>query len=374
MADPDTPSRFEQVDPAGAGFDSDALAEAIEYAKGHESTMNRDIGAALADGHFGEPWPIGQTIGPVRDRAEPSGMVLRHGRCVGVWGDTRRVDMTFSISKSYLALCAGIAVEDGLIPDIDAPVRDLVDDGGFDSPQNRTITWRHLLQLTSEWEGTLWGKPDWIDHNRDVTGKPGANDRKGQKRPLLPPGTHWEYNDVRVNRAALALMRVFKRPLPEVLKHRIMDPIGASQRWEWHGYENSRVEIDGRRMQSVSGGAHWGGGLWISTEDHARVGQLMLNGGVWEGRQVLSADWIRVCTTPCALNPAYGLLWWLNTRGHETVPAASNASFFALGVGTNLIWVDPERHLVVVARWIGKDAVGGFLDRVTRALIDPADM
>ncbi|WP_205123496.1 serine hydrolase domain-containing protein [Marimonas lutisalis] len=200
--------------------------------------------------------------------------------------------MTFSVSKSYLALCAGIAVDEGLIPDIHAPVRELVHDGGFDSDKNRDITWVQLLQLTSEWEGTLWDKPDWIDHNRNLTAKPGAASEKGTKRTMQAPGTYWEYNDVRVNRLAPALLRVLKRPLPEVLKERIMDPIGASDTWQWHGYENSWVEIEGVRMQSVSGGAHWGGGLWISTLDHARVGQLMLNKGAWGDRRILSENWV----------------------------------------------------------------------------------
>src|SRR3712207_9230350 len=77
--------------------------------------------------------------------------------------------MTFSVSKSYLATLAGLAVDRGLIRDLDDPVREYVDDGGFDGPHNSRITWRHLLQLTSEWQGTLWCKPDSVDHNR-VTG------------------------------------------------------------------------------------------------------------------------------------------------------------------------------------------------------------
>lgn len=369
MPERKTTTDLETVNPAEVGFDPEALGHVADFCMANESRMNRDIGEALASGHFGEPWPIGKTIGPVKDRDEPSGIILRDGRVVTSWGDVHRVDMTFSISKSYLALCAGIAVDDGLIPEIEAPVRELVTDGGFDSAQNRDITWRQLLQLTSEWEGTLWDKPDWVDHNRDVMAQTADNSEKGQKRELQPPGTFWEYNDVRVNRASLALMRVFNRPLPDILRERIMDPIGASDTWEWHGYDNSWVEIDGRKMQSVSGGAHWGGGLWISTSDHARVGQLVLNKGSWNGRRVLSEKWIESIKTPCALNPSYGMLWWLNTSGYETYPGAGSSSFFAIGVGTNLVWIDPENAMVVVARWIDKEAVEEFVGRVKNALI-----
>ncbi|MEP0940574.1 MAG: serine hydrolase [Rhizobiaceae bacterium] len=355
------------ANPDDVGFDPVALKHAISYAIQNESSMKRDIMAALEEGHFGEPWPIRKIIGPVKDRTDPSGVVLRHGKIVASWGDVERVDMTFSISKSYLALCAGIAVDDGLIADIHEPIRQLVDDGGFDSAQNRDITWAQMLQLTSEWEGTLWDKPDSVDHNRDLSTRPGEAGNKGTKREMERPGTHWEYNDVRVNRLSLALLRVFQRPLPDVLKERIMDPIGASDTWQWHGYENSYVEIDGERLQSVSGGAHWGGGIWISTLDHARIGQLMLNDGNWQGKQLISEEWIAACRTPCKLNEGYGYLWWLNANG-KLFPAATRSSMFALGVGANMIWIDPENDLVVVARWLEKQSIGRFVENLMKAV------
>lgn len=368
MADGQEQAGWDSARVRQAGFDPEALKGAVAFALRNESRMDRDIGKALAAGHFEEPWPIGQTIGPVKHRGDPSGLILRHGAAVASWGDVTRVDMTFSVSKSYIALCAGIAVDDGLIPSVDAPVRELVRDGGFDSAQNRDITWRQLLQLTSEWEGTLWDKPDWIDHNRVVMGKGNTGGIKGQKRTLNPPGTFWEYNDVRVNRAALALTRVFGRSLPEVLKERLMDPIGASDTWQWHGYSNSWVEIAGRRVASVSGGAHWGGGLWISTADHARIGQLVLNKGVWQGRRLLSEAWIDTMTAPCPVNPTYGMFWWLNTPGHAAYPSASPSAVFGIGVGCNLIWVEPEHDMVLVARWIEDEAVDAFIARVRAAL------
>ena len=268
--------------------------------------------------------------------------------------------MTFSISKSYISLCMGIAVNDGIIPDIHAPVRNIVKDGGFESEQNKNITWAHMLQLTSEWEGTLWEKPDWIDHYRDVVGNSLHSDKRGSKRKLQPPGTYWEYNDVRVNRLSLALMHAFGRPLPEVLKDRIMDPIGASETWEWHGYNNSWLEINGKRLQSVSGGAHWGGGLWISSLDHARVGQLMLNKGWWNGREIISKKWIDECLTQSPLSPVYGYLWWLNGKNSHMQPRIqftfngslnSNAPtdmISALGKNGQIINIVPSKNMVIV--------------------------
>lgn len=359
-------SAWETVDAADAGMKPAAVAAAVAFAESNESGMDRDIAKALASGHFSEPWPDGEIIGPTKNRGAPSGLIVRHGRIVAEWGPTDAADMTFSVAKSYLSLCAGIAAADGLIPDLDRPVGESVRDGHFDSPQNRQITWTHLLQQTSEWEGTLWGKADRIDRNRELSTAPNAPSLKGTHRDLQVPGHFWEYNDIRVNVLSLALLRVLNDALPNVLKRRIMDPIGASETWEWHGYRNSYVDVGGRQVQSVSGGAHWGGGMMISSRDHARVGLLMARQGQWRGQQLLPADWVTACTTPCPIMPGYGFLWWLNKdRGY--CPPAPASSYFAIGVGRNLIWIDPELDLVVVARWLENEAFAGLAEHVMAA-------
>jgi len=354
---------WDRLSPADAGLTQSGVDGAIAFAVAHESSMDRDIGRALSGGHFSEPLPDGEIIGPSKPRGAPSGLILKSGRIVAEWGPTTATDMTFSVTKSYLAICAGLAVADGLIAALDQPVRDNVAEL-FEAEQNRTITWRHLLQQTSEWEGTLWGKADRIDRHRQLGVAPNTPSLKGTHRDLQKPGAFWEYNDIRVNVLSTCLMRLFRRPLADVLRERIMDPIGASRDWQWHGYENSFVEIDGRRMQSVSGGAHWGGGLFISARDHARVGLLMANNGAWDGARLLPADWVETCTTPCPLNPDYGLLWWLNGQGAQA-PSASRSSYFAVGVGRNVIWIDPENDLVTVLRWIEGDALDGFAGLLT---------
>ena len=224
----------------------------------------------------------------------------------------------------------------------------------------------HLLTQTSEWEGTLWDKPDLVDRNRQVG--PGTdNSRKGEHRDLQPPGAYWEYNDVRVNLLALSLLHVFRQPLPEVLKERVMDPIGASDTWRWLGYRNAFVEIDGRTMQSVPGGTHWGGGIQISTLDHARFALLVHRDGVWDGTKLLPDRWCAALREPCAINPGYGYLWWLNT-GRREWPGAPASAYAAIGAGSNLILIDPEHDLILVARWIEQGAVGELVGRVVGAL------
>jgi CubicO group peptidase (beta-lactamase class C family) len=356
---------WQRENPEDAGVDAAAIAAAARHAAEHETPWSRDLAHMVAT-DFGEAPPWNETLGPVRPRGGPNGLVVRGGHIVAEWGDTSRVDLTFSVAKSYLSILAGLASDRGLIRDLDEPVCRSVDDGGFAPPHNDKITWHHLLQQTSEWEGELWGKPDLIDRHRSVGGRP-AGGKKGTHRDLQDPGTFWEYNDVRVNRLALALLRVWRRPLPEVFGELVMDPIGASQAWEWHGYRNSYVEIDGTRVQSVSGGSHWGGGVFIHARDQARIGLMLLRGGVWNGRRILSGEWIARMRVPCPLYPQYGYLWWLNT-GRGLYPSASEVSYFASGAGGNLTWIDPDNDLVAVLRWIDPAARDGFIGLVMKAM------
>lgn len=338
--------------PGQLGIDSARLAGAVAFAMGHEIPWERDMRAQLAKNTAKEPYPA--ILGAFKDRGGPAGMIVRHGYIAAEWGDVERVDMTFSVSKSYLATVGGLAFDRGKITDLDQRVGVLVKDGGFDSPHDAPITWRHLFTQTSEWEGTLWDKPDVADR------------RAGYDRTLHEPGTFWEYNDVRVNRTALALLRVWKEPLPEVLRREVMNPIGASDTWEWHGYRNSFADLDGRQVESVSGGGHWGGGVWASTRDHARFGLLFLNRGKWDGRQLVSERWVDLMTTPTPIKPVYGFMWWLNTDGKQ-YPGATPKSFFALGAGGNVIWIAPELDLMVVTRWLDTRSIDEFMRQVVAA-------
>ena len=169
---------------------------------------------------------------------------MRNGYLIAEWGEPSRVDMTYSVSKSFLSTTVGLAVADGLIVDVRdrvgpymAPVTLPAGDGErglhpsdyshepltlFEDEHNRKITWDHLLRQTSAWRGTLWGKPDWADRP--------AEDRSTWYDLDRPePGTAYEYNDTRVNLLALAATQVWRKPLPVVLRERVMDPIGASR-------------------------------------------------------------------------------------------------------------------------------------------------
>jgi len=323
--------------PEDVGMDAALLAKAVEWAKGQETNKPLDFSDQVKT--------FGRMLGPLpKERGRTNGLIVRHGYIVAEWGDTNRIDPTYSAAKSYVSTFLGLALDKRLIRDVHDRVAEYVTDGGYDSPHNAKITWHHHAQQTSEWEGTLWEKP------HDFIGVEEFGDGRRDPRAIQEPGTHYEYNDVRINRLALSLLRLFSKPLPQVLKEEVMDPIGASNSWQYHGYDNSDVTIGGKTMKSVTGGTRWGGGLWINTRDHARYGYLFLRKGRWGNRQILSEKWVTMATTRGRLEPDYGYLWWLNTDG-KAWPAAPRTSFAAQGAGSNTVWVDPEHDLVVVWRW-----------------------
>ena len=367
---------WERREASSLGMDESALEHAVKFAKDNEIGWATD----LSDANVGQDAPEwSEKLGPICDRGGPAGVVVKDGYIVAEWGDVEKVDLTFSATKSYLSAIAGIAWDSGLIKSVSDHVLDYEVDksiviaksrktvNGFDTDQNRDITWEHLLQQTSEWEGTLYTKPDIVDWNRNLSFDGMRPSAKSYRYERMKPGNHWEYNDVRVNRTALALLAVFGESLPKVLSETLMSPIGASDTWEWHGYkDHSTVDIDGLVTESVSGGAHWGGGLWIDTLDHARFGMLFLNQGRWGQRQLISQRWINMMTTPCDLNDQYGYMWWLNTRHARYGRHMSESSFAASGAGGNIVIIDPSKKLVIVTRWC--EDVEGVVDLVSQAV------
>ena len=334
---------WSHVAPAKVGMDAALLEQAVAFAKTQETTQ-------MAPDFSTQEEIFGKLLGPMpTSRAKTNGIVLRHGYIVTEWGDTQQPDPTYSVAKSILSTVLGITIERGMIPSIQEPVANLIHDGGYESVQNRAITWEHHARQTSEWEGNMWGK------NSDFVGREAFGKGERKPRALQQPGTYYEYNDVRINRLALSLLRLWKKPLPDVVRDEIMNPIGASDTWQYIPYPNAVADIEGKQMPSVSGGTRWGGGLRINTRDEARFGYLLLRQGRWNDRQLVSADWVKQATTPGPVGPPYGYLWWLNTpdrtSGKKPWPDAPTTSFAALGAGQNTIWVDPEHDLVIVWRW-----------------------
>ena len=375
---------WERRTPEQAKLDPVKVKEAIAFAIASESKSPRSQALAQTQ-TFGRE-PFGGAIGPLKDRAEPTGIIIRNGYIVAEWGDPNRVDMIHSVTKSFLSTTVGLAFDRKLIRslqdraiDYSAPIAVYKPGERFDSPDrlnqppfidlfatehNRKLTWEVLLRQTSDWEGTLWGKPEWAD-------RPDRDPSTWGTRKRNEPGTVYEYNDVRVNALALATLNVWRRSLPQVLKEFVMDEIGASNTWRWYGYENSFVVIDGQIVQSVSGGGHWGGGMFINAYDMARFGLLTARNGKWGNKQLLSTEFIRQAKTPTSVQPTYGFMNWFLNTDKKLYPAAPGSAFVHVGNGTNIIYIDPENDFVIVVRWIENGKINEFIEKVM-ASIQPA--
>lgn len=362
------------------GLDQAAIDSAVAFHQSHESNAPKDQELAQTI-TFGKE-PFGEGVGAFDTRGPATGLIIHRGYILAEWGEPSAVEMTHSVSKSFLSAVVGLAEEAGEIVSLQDKVfpylppielyqpgkeTSEVGDMGefplyepFETTHNQTITWDHLLRQTSDWEGTLWGKPDWAD-------RPAKDLQADMVRARNASGSVWEYNDTRVNVLALAATMVWRKPLPQVLREEIMDPIGASHLWQWRGYRNSWIVLDGAAVNVVSGGGHWGGGMFINAYDMARFGLLMMRDGIWEEEQIIPASFIENARTPTAVKPGYGYMNWFLNTDRELLPSAPETAVAFLGNGTNMVYFDYEHELVIVARWLDRHSLDGMVEAVLAA-------
>lgn len=375
-----TAENWERKSPTSFHIDSTAVNQAIQYAVDNETKFPKNLWLTQAM-QFGKE-PFSDPIGPMASRGPAAGVIVYKGYIIAEWGNPNSVEMVNSVTKSMVSTVVGLAVDKGLIHSIQdkvytyLPPIELVQDAApldqnpiaktsfiypFDTEHNQKINWEHLLRQTSDWEGVLWGKPDWAD-------RPSEKSAEWTTRKRFEPGTVYKYNDTRVNALALAATAVWRKPLPEVLREQVMQPIGASNTWAWTGYKNAWIVLDGKMIQSVSGGGHFGGGLFINAYDMARFGLLTLRKGNWNGRQIISEDWIKKATTPTAANTGYGFMNYFLNTDRKMYPSAPATAYAHIGNGTNAIYVDPEHELVAVIKWMDDKSIDGFLKILLSAI------
>ena len=356
--------QWQQIPAAELKVDATLLQQAVDYAIQAENQADPDQAINQAT-TFGAKEPYDQIIGPMKTRSPANGLIIYKGAVIAQWGDTQAVDMTHSITKTFLTTVTGLAWQQGLIRNLQDKVDGYMPHGVdlYQGAHNSQIRWDHLLRQTSDWQGTLWGKPDWADRPE------GKTPADWPKRPLRTPGSHYKYNDVRVNLLALSTLYVWRKPLPQVLNEQIMTPIGASSTWRWYGYDNSWIELDGQKIQSVSGGGHWGGGMFINAWDLARFGYLFLRDGQWQDKQLINKEWIRLASTGGSANPEYGFANWFLNPGSKALPNAPATAVTFQGAGRNIIYIDKDNDLLMVARWIGNgDELNQLVGKVLKSL------
>jgi CubicO group peptidase (beta-lactamase class C family) len=353
-----TKGNWETKSPEFFKYDSRKINKAIDFVIKNQNNGNKDLRVEILKGFSSEPYHT------IKKRGESNVLIIKDGFIIASWGDTKRVDMTFSVTKSYLSAITGVAIDKNLIKSEKDIVSDYIWDKTFDGNMNSKISWEHLLNQSSDWHGNLFGINHWEDR---PDRRKNIDDWRTETQ--REPGTYYKYNDVRVNVLAYSLLQVYRKSLPMVLKNYIMDPIGASDTWRWYGYENSWVNIDGLMVQSVSGGGHNGGGVFINSEDHARFGLLYLNNGIWNDKRIISKDWIKKSITPSKTNPEYGYMWWINSEDSEDYARTDWKNvptnvYYGSGFGGNNIVVIPDDNMVVVGRWLGRDTIGTFIQMI----------
>ena len=373
-------NNWETKSPTYFNIDSSKINQAIEFAIENETKLPKNLWLSQAMQYGKEPFS--DPIGPMSNRGPAAGIIIYKGYIIATWGNPSSVESVNSVTKSMLSTVVGLAVDKGLIKNVQdlvykyLPPIETLKNGEtadqnpiakssfiypFETEHNRTITWDHLLRQTSDWEGVLWGKPDWAD-------RPSEKADEWTTRKRFEPGTVYKYNDTRVNALALATTTIWRKPLPQVLREEVMNPIGASNTWAWTGYQNAWIVLDGKMIQSVSGGGHFGGGLYMNAFDMARFGLLTLRNGNWNGKQIISEEWINKSRTPTKANTGYGFMNYFLNTDKKMYPSAPASAFAHIGNGTNAIYVDSENDIVAVVRWIEDKQMDGFIKLLLSAL------
>jgi CubicO group peptidase (beta-lactamase class C family) len=244
-----------------------------------------------------------------------------------------------SITKSVVALLVGIALDRAWLKDLDAPIFSFFPEyADLRTPEKDRISLRHLLSMTS---GLDWPERT-VSVNNPANVLRQARIAADPYRAVLErsveaaPGSAWNYNAGGVWLLGRILQKVSGQPLDQLTKEALLEPLGITD-WAWEHFSN--------------GNPYASGGLQLRPRDLAKLGQLVLDDGVWQGRRIVSNGWIKGMTT--RHNPdgmwfgfarGYGYLWWL---GRSSIDRQNIDWVGSFGWGGQRLYAVPEFGLVV---------------------------
>lgn len=255
------------------------------------------------------------------------GAVVKESYHLGTGASDLRI--SWSVAKSALSLLLGMLHEDGTIPDLDAPVTLYAPELSTSAYAGATI--RQVLTMSS---GVAFNE-DYFDPNSDINrmgrvlALGGSMDgfTIGQSARRGAPGADWQYVSIDTHVLGMVLRGATGRSVPALMEERLFTPLG--------------LERDPYFITDGDGVAFVLGGLNLTTRDYARLGQMVAQGGMWQGRQLVSPEWITQSTAPSAPEGAlYGYQWWLP---ENPVPG----EFYGRGVYGQFLWVDQNRNVVI---------------------------
>jgi CubicO group peptidase (beta-lactamase class C family) len=303
-----------------------------------------------------DPSQLCRLADQLQDADDVHGVVVaRHGRLIferylsgydEPWGhDDKRYDFDAmtkhdmrSVSKSVISLLTGIAIDRGLIESIDAPVLRFFPEMASAAPQGwAAIKLRDLITMSSgiAWdEARAWNDPD---NDEPHLGSESDPVRYVLSKPIVAaPGTQWNYNGGGVDLLGAIIARQSKQSLDAFAREALFAPLGITD-FEWQTYRNGKVSA--------------AAGLRLRPRDATKIGQIILNKGVWQGAQIVPADWIEQSSIPRFQAFGYfgglffyGRFWWLGRTlsGGQEVPWIA-----AIGLDGQRVFIVPSLDIVV---------------------------
>lgn len=237
--------------------------------------------------------------------------------------DASRCSPISSLTKSVASVLVGICIHLRALRSVDQPAADFIPEWRG-SPKKGAIRIRHLLNMTSG----LANPPLWV--------------LLLDRSPALvidldlvrSPGTHWDYNTAAYRLLLTIIERATGERLEQFSQRVLFDPLGMHRaRW--------RISQSGASEHALS--------MTSSARDLVAFGRLLLQRGVWEGRQLLDAEYVDAMLRPSqALNRSFGFLIWLNGEGSRLAPDAPPDAAIAMGAADSRLYVVPSRELVMV--------------------------
>ena len=302
------------------------LTKAMSRGTGEVSPL--PVGAPITLPEGAQDW--------ITDRAVTALVVLKDGEVrhesyyLGTSHEDRRI--SWSVAKSFLSALTGIVLEQGAIASLDDPVEQYVPELKGSAYEGATI--RNVLNMSS---GVVFNE-DYLDFNSDINrmgrvlalGQSMDDFAAGLSETFAAPGETWKYVSIDTHIVGMVIRGATGLPIPDLLERYIVQPMG--------------FEADPLYITDGHGAAFVLGGLNLRARDYARFGQMFLQGGTWNGNQIVPAEWIAASTTPSAPTASgeqkYGYQWWM-------APDAPEGEYFARGIYGQYIYIDSSRGVVI---------------------------
>lgn len=302
----------------------------VPMARGDGPVSPLPQGAAMVPPEGMEDW--------ITERAVTALVVLKDGEIrhesyhLVTTPTDRRI--SWSVAKSYLSALMGIVLEEGAIDSLDDPVTKYVPALAGSAYDGATIL--NVLQMAS---GITFNE-DYLDFNSDINrmgrvlalGQSMDGFATGLTETFIAPGRQWQYVSIDTHVIGMVIRGATGRSIPDLMQEKLIAPMG--------------LEADPLYITDGHGTAFVLGGLNLTTRDYARFGQMFLQMGDWNGRQIVPIDWVAASTEPSAPTAPgaeqYGLQWWM-------APDAPAGEFYGRGIYGQYIYINRAKGVVIAA-------------------------